>query len=80
MSNYRQTLFRVELYSTVTSGPAWWLMPDNVNDGELENFLIALIPSNDVLWPLAQRYIESIPANEQPKNPRKAEVHAWLCW
>lgn len=55
-----------------------WLMPDNVNNGELEDFLMALIPSSDVLWPFAQRYIGSIPANVQPMNLSKAEVHAWL--
>ena len=55
-----------------------WLMPDNVNKGELEDFLIALIPHSDVVWPLAQDYINRIPAKMQPTNSSKAEVHAWL--
>ena len=37
-----------------------------------------MIPDGDTVWPLAQKYIESIPEPEQPKQLIKAQVHAWL--
>ena len=55
-----------------------WLMPDNVNRGELEDFLKALIPTDDRVWSLAQTYIDSIPSDIRPLKRSKAEVHAWL--
>lgn len=55
-----------------------WLMPDNARQGELEDFLIDLIPADDEVWQCAQDYIESIPANIRPRKRSKAEVHAWL--
>ena len=55
-----------------------WLMPDNVNSGELENFVSDLIPEGDTVWPHAQNYIAGLPAADRPSQPAKAEVHAWL--
>lgn len=40
-----------------------WLMPDNVTNGELENFVADMIPTNDIVWPLAQEYVNGIPYN-----------------
>lgn len=58
-----------------------WLMPDNSSGGELEDFLSGLVPSGDLIWPLAQTYVgdafEQIPPQEHPKR-LKAEIHAWL--
>ena len=58
-----------------------WLMPNNVSDGELEDFVIEMIPDGDAVWPLAQAYIDGIPRGERkfiPKKQPRAEVHAWL--
>ena len=38
-----------------------WLMPDNMSVGELEDFVVQMIPEGDQVWPLSQRYIEEIP-------------------
>ena len=38
-----------------------WLMPDNQTPGELEDFIAAMIPSDDAVWPLSESYIEGIP-------------------
>ena len=58
-----------------------WLMPDNATPGELENFVAALVPKDDPVWPLAERYIGSIPGEHRQFSPRKelrATLHAWL--
>ena len=58
-----------------------WLMPDNKSSGELEDFVERLIPSSDPVWPLAQDYINNIPANVRKFKSHKvmrAQVHAWL--
>ena len=58
-----------------------WLMPDNVAPGELEDFVIQMIPGCDAVWPLAQSYIDGIPCAERKfsdkKQPR-AQLYAWL--
>ena len=58
-----------------------WLMPDNRSPGELEDFVISMIPDNDPIWPQAQRYIEEI--NPQHREfadgkQQRAALHAWL--
>ena len=56
-------------------------MPDNVRAGELEDFIAAMIPAGDPVWPLAQEYINGIPARHREFRPRKilkAQLHAWL--
>ncbi len=58
-----------------------WLMPDNAEPGELENFVVRMIPSGDRVWPLSQRYIDGIPTAERKFSERKTErakLHAWL--
>ena len=58
-----------------------WMMPDNKSPGELEDFVAAMIPDGDAIWPLSRSYVAGIPAAErrfaQGKTLR-AEVHAWL--
>ena len=57
------------------------LMPDNIASGELENFVIQMIPADDSVWPRSERYIDDIPDAERKfsktKTPR-AKLHAWL--
>ena len=58
-----------------------WLMPDNTLPGEIEDFVAAMIPEDDPVWPLAGAYIERIPEPYRkftPGKTRRAEVHAWL--
>lgn len=58
-----------------------WLMPDNRSAGELEDFVAKMIPDNDPVWPLAERYIDNIPKPARKFAERKiqrAKVHAWL--
>ena len=55
-----------------------WLMPDNTNNGELEDFLKVMIPGNDPVWPHVQTFIGNIPPTLKPRNRSKAEIHAWL--
>jgi len=58
-----------------------WLMPDNQNKGELEDFVHGLIPSDDPILPHAKKYIDNIPEEDRKFKDRKrvkAYVHAWL--
>ena len=58
-----------------------WLMPDNTSSGEVEDFVMRMMPTNDVVWPIADGYINSIPGParqfEQAKTD-KAKLYAWL--
>ena len=58
-----------------------WLMPDNTSAGELEDFVAQMIPGEDPVWPLSQRYIAGIPAADRKFAEHKtlrAQIHAWL--
>ncbi len=58
-----------------------WLMPNNKDSGELENFVAEMIPDDNPVWPLAKRYIDGIPAYDRKfteKKTLRAKVHAWL--
>ena len=58
-----------------------WLMPDNEQAGELEDFVIQLLPEGDPVWPLADRFINDIPQEHrefQPQKENRAKLHAWL--
>lgn len=58
-----------------------WMMPDNSSPGQLEDFIAAMIPDDDPIWPLSQSYVEDIPETHRKFKPPKtlrAQVHAWL--
>ncbi len=58
-----------------------WMMPDNGSPGELEDFVIGMVPEADTVFPLASAYINDIPEGERKfaaDKTRKAELHAWL--
>ena len=60
-----------------------WLMPDNVNPGALEDFLVPLIPPDNVLWPLAQSSTLMAEATERrygSTDGLKARLGCWLAW
>ena len=60
-----------------------WIMPDNKVTGMLEDFVAALIPDGDPLWPRAQQCVDQIPREQRPFKEAilpKAKIHTWLAW
>lgn len=55
-----------------------WVMPNNKEQGQIEDFIAKLVPEEDPVWPLAQQYICRIPENHQPTDVAKATLHTWL--
>ncbi|MXZ31315.1 MAG: hypothetical protein F4236_02620 [Acidimicrobiia bacterium] len=58
-----------------------WIMPDNEQPGEIEDFVALMIPTADPIWPRAERYINGIPDDHRrfaPNKSTRAKVHAWL--
>ncbi|MDE2785495.1 MAG: hypothetical protein OXL37_02410 [Chloroflexota bacterium] len=57
-----------------------WVMPDNATTGELEDFVVQMVPSTDPVWPMARAYINGLPRPWKFASNKitKAEVHAWL--
>ncbi len=60
-----------------------WLMPDNQNKGELEDFLGKLVQSDDKCWSYsdeATKHAKQIGAKFSDKDFCKAKIHTWLSW
>lgn len=58
-----------------------WVMPNNADVGELEDFVLQMMPANDSIWPLSQSYIDNISMAERkfsPDKTDKAKLYAWL--
>ncbi len=59
-----------------------WLWPDNQNPGEIEDFIKSLIPEDDTILPLSEKYIDKVlaqcPKQFKPGKKSRAQVHAWL--
>ena len=58
-----------------------WLMPDNTNNGEVEDFVSQMIPDGDPVWPLARNYIDGIPTVDRKfasGKTARARIYAWL--
>ena len=58
-----------------------WIMPDNENSGELEDFTQQMLPADDAVWPLSQEYINGIPDEHRKfavHKATKAQFYAWL--
>ena len=58
-----------------------WFMPNNRTSGELENFILEMIPENDPIWPRSREYIDSIPSTDRKFKDKKvlrAKIHSWL--
>ncbi|MFR9562528.1 MAG: DUF3226 domain-containing protein [Rikenellaceae bacterium] len=64
-----------------------WIMPNNKDNGMLEDFLISLIKCNDTLYGKAANIVDEIEA-ERSSHPNvyksvhksKAVIHTWLAW
>lgn len=58
-----------------------WIMPDNGSPGALEDFVAALVPEEDALWPRAGEVVDALPEQRFPAARRsKAHMHTWLAW
>ena len=60
-------------------------MPDNRTQGNLEDFLVLLVPSHSTnrLFKHVKTSISSIPTSEilfPPQANSKATIHTWLAW
>lgn len=55
-----------------------WFMPNNESHGEIEDFIIRMIPGSDPIWPLSTQYIDGIPQDYLKTKQQKAVLHAWL--
>ena len=60
-----------------------WVMPDNQNNGAVEDFVATLIGDQDALWPKARDDVDNIPKEHRRFKTTyhsKAQVHTWLAW
>ncbi|MFN4257122.1 MAG: DUF3226 domain-containing protein [Saprospiraceae bacterium] len=61
-----------------------WLMPDNQNPGEIEDFFLQLIPAGDGTLEAVSPAVQDLIDRKQnlfPDSDRsKAEAHTWLAW
>jgi hypothetical protein len=57
-----------------------WIMPNNAAGGMIEDFVAALIPEDDILWPKVQQCVDSIPTEHRRFSVSKAKIHTWLAW
>jgi len=60
-----------------------WVMPDNGAQGALEDFLVQLIPPDDIHWEHACASVAAAVTRGVAFSPQyrsKAEVHTWLAW
>lgn len=57
-----------------------WIMPNNLDEGMLEDFAVNLIPDNKLLGYVDQ-CIENLPEKRFIENHMsKARIHTWLAW
>jgi hypothetical protein len=60
-----------------------WIMPNNVTNGMLEDFVAWLVPPNDPLWAHSEQVLHSMPTELLEFSSRhvaKAQIHTWLAW
>ncbi len=61
-----------------------WIMPDNKQNGMLEDFIQHLVPKNDKLMKYVDKALENIETNNVNKykdiHKSKAKIHTWLAW
>ena len=58
-----------------------WLMPNNASPGELENFVVDMVPRDNPIWPRAENYIDGIQKDLdlfEPDKTDRAKLYAWL--
>ncbi len=61
-----------------------WVMPDNLNEGYLENFVGAMIAEDDLTWQFCQEKVEELSKKDfclfSETKTQKALVHTYLAW
>jgi len=61
-----------------------WIMPNNDENGMLEDFVRELVPPNDKLMPVVESTLTDIEAkslnNYKIIHKSKAKIHTWLAW
>jgi hypothetical protein len=61
-----------------------WIMPNNDENGMLEDFVKFLIPADDLLMPYVDNSLAIIEERElnkyKPIHQAKARIHTWLAW
>ncbi len=60
-----------------------WLMPNNRDDGMIEDFVALLVPPEDPLLPRARAAVDAIPGEDRrfvEIHRAKAVIHTWLAW
>ncbi|RLD53420.1 MAG: hypothetical protein DRJ05_16520 [Bacteroidetes bacterium] len=61
-----------------------WIMPNNNENGMLEDFVKYLIPENDKIMPFVERTLLRLESENLNKykniHKSKAEIHTWLAW
>ena len=58
-----------------------WIMPNNRNEGNLEDFLRFLVPQGDDLIDYAQLCVGGLPRRPfDEQDESKAILHTWLAW
>jgi len=60
-----------------------WIMPDNIAEGMLEDFVGSLVPPGDVLWVFAQECVDKVIAQDcrfPLVHRSKALIYTWLAW
>ncbi len=59
-----------------------WIMPNNENNGMLEDFVSQLIPQGDPLWLKIGQFLNELEqkgmVNYKPIHQSKAKIHNWL--
>jgi hypothetical protein len=60
-----------------------WIMPDNQLPGMLEHFCSFLVPTNDLLRPIAENALQQVVQQDRrflEQHTIKAHLHTWLAW
>ena len=61
-----------------------WVMPNNDDEGMIEDFIRLLVPENDDLMPLVKQTLTKIQTQNlerfKPTFRAKALIHTWLAW
>ncbi len=61
-----------------------WIMPDNNENGMLEDFVKYLIPSSDKIMPFIEETLDLLESKKinkyKPIHKSKASIHTWLAW
>ncbi len=74
----------INLNDSGTSKLGIWIMPNNHDNGMIEDFAIAMVPSNDVLMLKAEKTIEDIERDSIARyrlvHRSKAKIHTFLAW